>query len=230
MNIANKNQETMKRALQTIVALLASAAVVVAIGYLLLGGKECIDHIKPVKPSVEARYRFDDRNAKHLAHAKRIGIKPLSDKSQIAGASHRLRRLGTCRYYIITSYSHSHPYLVPEAARLLDDIGRDFQERLTAEGYHPHAIVVTSLLRTKADVKRLMRVNNAAVSNSAHLNGTTFDISYARFAPWFGKGKTPSRNQLASALGKTLCELRRQGRCSVKYEHSTNCYHITVKI
>lgn len=217
-----------KRALRIVAALLAAVVIVTAVAYWLLGGKACISHLSAEKPGVEARYRFGDGNAKQLAYADRIGIKPLEDRSQIADVRDRLHKLYPCRYYLVASYLHSQPYLVPEAAQLLEDIGRGFQQRLTRDGYHPHTVVATSLLRTKSDVRRLMRVNNAAVSNSAHLRGTTFDISYARFAPWFGRGKVPSRDVMARALGETLHELRSQGRCCVKYEHSTNCYHITV--
>lgn len=221
--------QTRKRALR-IAALLLIAAVISAVAaYWLLGGMECIRHISAVKPEVESRFRFGDLNAKHLKYAKSIGIELLEEISDIGGEKKRLCKVRTGRRYLIAPATHSHPYLVPEAAQLLKDIGRGFQRRLSSEGYHPHMVVVTSVLRTKSDVKQLQKVNNVAVSNSAHLNGTTFDISYARYAPWLGRGKAPTRNELALALGETLQELRDQGRCCVKYEHSTNCYHITVR-
>lgn len=215
--------------LQIILVLLIMAVVAMILVYLLLGGKACISHLSAVKPQVETKYRFGDLNVKHLTYAKRIGIQPLEDENEIDDVTDRLQKVNTCNYYFIRQGAHSHPYLVKEGAQLLKDIGKEFQQQLSSKGYHPHMIVVTSLLRTKSDVKRLMKVNRVAISNSAHLNGTTFDISYARYAPWIGHGKVPSRTELARILGETLHKLRRQGRCCVKYEDSTNCYHITVR-
>lgn len=222
--------EKPKRKAIGIAAVLIAAAVVIAvILYVLLGGVSCIRHLQAVRPTVETRYRFPDRNAKHLVHAKAQGIAPLDDESQVSGQGDALQRLRSCRHYIVKPATHSHPYLVPQAAQLVEDIGRRFSRKLSEKGYHPHIPVVTSMLRTKADVERLRKVNHVAVSNSAHQYGTTFDISYARYFPALGTGKTPSRNLLARTLGETLQELRREGRCCVKFEHSTNCYHITVR-
>lgn len=217
-----------KHIYRTLLLLIAIVVIVIVVGFGLLGGKACISHIFAVRPNVEIRYRFGDLNAKHLIYAKRIGIKPLKDRGDIADVEDRLSKVNSCQYYFIKSGKHSLPYLVPEAARLLKDIGQDFQQRLVNSGYHPHSIVITSLLRTKFDVKNLKEVNNVAISNSAHLNGTTFDISYARFVPWLGTGKVPDRDVLACTLGETLDELRNHGRCCVKFENSTNCYHVTV--
>lgn len=194
----------------------------------LLGGKSCRNNMSTEKPTVEAMYRFDDYNGEHLKQAKSIGISPVDSADKIDNEKVHLRALHTCRHYRIAHLTHSHPYLIPEAAQLLEDIGRNFHQQLRSGGYHPHRIVVTSLLRTKSDVARLQKVNINSVGNSAHLYGTTFDISYANFAPWLGRGRVPSKNELARALGETLQELRSQGRCLIKYEHSTNCYHITV--
>ena len=214
-----------------ITAIIASAAVVALTYYWLLGGEECRKNLssKP-KPEIEATYRFDDQNNKHIKYAESIGIAPLDSIEQICSVKNQLCKLRTCRHYRIAHLTHSHPYLVPEAAQLLKEIGRDFKRRLRHGGYHPHRIVVTSLLRTKADVAQLMATPEGinAVRNSAHLYGTTFDVSYANFAPWFGWGEVPSKDVLAHILGETLHGLRSQGRCLVKYERHTDCYHITV--
>ena len=215
-----------------ITTIIASAAVVALTYYRLLGGEECSKlMLKEPLPEIEAMYRFDDLNDKHLKHARSIGIAaPLNSIEQISSVKNQLCKLRTCRHYRIAHLTHSHSYLIPEAAQLLKEIGRDFKRRLRHGGYHPHKIVVTSLLRTKADVARLMATPEGinAKPNSAHLYGTTFDISYANFSPWFGWGKVPSKDVLAHALGETLHELRSQGRCLVKYERHTDCYHITV--
>lgn len=54
-------------------------------------------------------------------------------------------------------------------------------DSLSCKGLNPNQIIVTSVLRTADDVKRLRRRNGNASANSAHAFGTTFDVSYRRF-------------------------------------------------
>ena len=44
-----------------------------------------------------------------------------------------------------------------------------------------HKIIVTSVMRSKADVGKLRNTNDNATQNSCHLYGTTFDICYNRY-------------------------------------------------
>jgi len=60
-------------------------------------------------------------------------------------------------FYVVDSLTHSIPYLVPRASALLDTIGANFLDSLTAKGLNPNKIIVTSVLRTENDVKRLRR-------------------------------------------------------------------------
>jgi adenylosuccinate lyase len=89
-----------------------------------------------------------------------------------------------------------------------------------------HKIVVTSLLRTDADIEKLMRQNSVAVKNSAHRHATTFDISYTRFVP---ASITTNANphEMKKVLAEVLRDLRDAKLCYVKYEKSQNCFHIT---
>lgn len=73
------------------------------------------------------------------------------------------------------------PYLVPRAAELLQDIGHSFFDSLQIKGIPLHKIIVTSVLRSKADVTKLRGHNGNATENSCHLYGTTFDICYNRY-------------------------------------------------
>lgn len=57
-------------------------------------------------------------------------------------------------------------------------------DSLSCKGLNPNQIIVTSVLRTADDVKRLRRRNGNASANSAHAFGTTFDVSYRRFVKW----------------------------------------------
>ena len=64
---------------------------------------------------------------------------------------------------------------------MLKAIGTNFKDSLVRKGLNPNQIIVTSVLRTKSDQKRLRRGNGNATENSAHAYATTFDITYKRF-------------------------------------------------
>ena len=93
--------------------------------------------------------------------------------------------------------------------------------------------IVTSVLRTRHDVARLQQYNGNATENSCHLYGTTFDISYTRYAPLHVPGERQGRavrdDTLKYILSEVLNDARQQGRCYVKYERKQKCFHITVR-
>ena len=129
-------------------------------------------------------------------------------------------------YYEVDSLKHSLPYLVPEAAKLLGDIGRNFIDSLAMRGADGYRVKVTSLLRTPWSVRRLQRVNVNATEASTHQFGTTFDLSYTRFH-CLDSTRTIHEEDLKNLLGEVLRDLRDSGRCMVKYERKTGCFHIT---
>lgn len=157
---------------------------------------------------------FTDRNALQLTAADRMGIAPQEDEANIARfvKEGKLVKLNSCRYYVSTA---SMPYLTPEAADLLAEVGRRYKKELGSVFKVP---VVTSMFRTREYVKDLQKRNGNAVKNSCHLRGTTFDITYARMN---AKEKR--------AMAQTLADLRNAGYCYVVYEIGQPCFHITVR-
>lgn len=121
--------------------------------------------------------------------------------------------------------THSIPYLVPRAEKLLKTIGRNFQDSLSSKGLSSRKIIVTSVLRTTGNVKKLRKKNVNASANSAHVYGTTFDVAYARY-----KGaEKEETDKLKSVLAEVLQDLRKQKKCYVRYEFKQGCFHITVR-
>lgn len=169
---------------------------------------------------------FNDSNKFHLAHAERIGIEPVMGIADAFRTRRPLRRIATCDAYVLDTLEHSVPYLVPEAADLLEEIGATFQQRLQERGGCGYKIKVTSVTRTAGSVKRLRRVNRNATDSSCHKYGTTFDISWSRFI-----NTDPRRiiadGDLKNLLAEILYDLRADGRCLVKYEQKQACFHIT---
>ena len=141
--------------------------------------------------------------------------------------------MGASPYYHVDPLHQSIPYLVPRAAILLEDIGRAFYDSLYVKGVNLHRFIVTSVLRTQNDVKKLRRFNGNATENSCHLYGTTLDICYNRYIavqdPEGEKRRTVRNDTLKWILTEVLRDKREEGRCYIKYEVKQGCYHLTVR-
>jgi len=182
------------------------------------------------EPLSSRRYHkiFNDNNDIQLTAARLNGIsKPFSTRDDFVNLP-QLMYINHCSLYYINELTHSLPYLVPSARVLLDDIGLLFRHKLKEK--YPDAdyrIIVTSLLRTEEDIRKLRRRNRNATEKSCHRYGTTFDIAYARFDKV--EGRNVNETILKDILAETLYELRQQGRCFVIYERRQRCFHITVR-
>ncbi len=169
---------------------------------------------------------FNDSNKYQYAFAERIGIAPMTGVHDAYHTRRPIVKIQSNDLYTIDSLTHSMPFLVPEAARLLTDIGRGFRDSLKSRGAKGYRIRVTSLLRTPHTVKRLRRVNRNATDSSTHQFGTTFDISYARF-DCFDSTRVIPQEDLKNLLAEVLLDLRNKERCMVKFERKSPCFHIT---
>jgi uncharacterized protein YcbK (DUF882 family) len=171
---------------------------------------------------------LNDSNKFHLEVAMANGIEPIYSLNQAWQQGNRMEKLRTCEAYYLDDLTHSMPYLVPKAHKLLKDIGMAFRDSLKARGGGNYRIKVTSVLRTPALVKQLRRRNRNAVDTSAHLFGTTFDISYLKFI-CDSIGVPRTQEDMKNLLGEVVEQMRQQERCFVKFERKQACYHITVR-
>lgn len=181
------------------------------------------------RPYLHGRYStvFNDSNRYQYAHAVNMGIDPITDLRSAYFTRRPIVRIVDTEYFIVDSLSHSVPYLVPEAATLLDEIGRNFHDSLVSKNMPLYRLKVTSLLRTPATVKSLRRVNRNATDSSAHKFATTFDISYYGFSDKHQRNSLAVRG-LKGVLAEVLYDLRAQNRCMVKHESKSSCFHVTV--
>lgn len=181
-------------------------------------------HVRNIGPLQEV---FNDSNHIQLIAAKRLGIDPISTLASSYFTKRPIIHIKSNDYYNVDTLSHSLPFLVPEAAVLLHDIGRNFIDSLSKRGADGYKIKVTSLLRTPSTVKSLRKININATDSSTHQFGTTFDISYVKFF-----SSHPSieieQGDLKNLLAEVLFDLRADKRCYVKYERKTGCFHVTV--
>lgn len=179
------------------------------------------------------REAFPDLQDVQMASAVYWGVRPVEDREQ---AEHRMNELvfvGSNPYYVMDSRMRtSIPYLVPRAADLLQTIARNFLDSLAIKQIPAHKIIVSSVLRTEADVRSLRKGNVNASENSCHRFGTTFDISYRNFctvAPPGEHRREVRNDSLKFVLSEVLNDLRLANRCCVKHEVKQPCFHITVR-
>lgn len=191
----------------------------------------------PEKPNkiayhLNANKIFRDGNDVHLAAASKIGINPLASRDGISDASRGLVAIDAECYaesFVLDKLTHSTPHLVPEAAALLEEIGYAFQDSLRNKHKTEYRVIVTSVLRTDADIKSLSKRNVNSIPDSPHRYATTIDISYARFSKIDEDAENVSEYDLKAVLTEVLRDFRELGRCYVKYEIKQGCFHITAR-
>ena len=186
-----------------------------------------------IRGVVSYKRSFPDLNDKHLEVAKTVGIRPLEDREEAESMKEKLTHITDNEFYVVDSLTHSIPYLVPRASALHDTIGSNFLDSLAAKGLNPNQVIVTSVLRTQSDVKRLRRRNGNASANSAHCFGATFDVSWKRFKKVEDEDGRPLQDvgsdTLKLVLSEVLRDLRQAEKCYIKYELKQGCFHITAR-
>ena len=183
------------------------------------------DHREPVR---QYDRLFNDLNETQLEAARKNGLKKSITLDE-AQTNRQLQKIETNRYYQVQKLTHSVPYLVPKAAKLLEDMGKAFQDSLFNRGYNRnHRFTVTSVLRTEETVRQLRKTNVNSSENSCHCYGTTFDISYFTYSTP-DVGKAASVDKMRQILYQVAYDMKQQGRCYVKYEKQQTCLHITVR-
>ncbi|MEG1617418.1 MAG: DUF5715 family protein [Bacteroidales bacterium] len=173
---------------------------------------------------------FNDLNDVHLAAAKKNGVPEVDSREDAERHKRKLKKIEDGEYYKIDPLTHSIPYLVPKAKDMLEEIGKNFKDSLKSKGVDSYQVIVTSVLRSNEDIRKLRRGNGNASKNSAHRFGTTIDIAYARF------NRTDDKyphdipvEHLKHVLGEVLRDMRKEKKCYVKYEVKQGCFHITVR-
>ena len=178
---------------------------------------------------------FPDQQDVQIVSAQKWGVKPVQNRAEAESRKSELVYVGSNPYFFIEPLYWSIPYLVPRASVLLQDVGRNFLDSLQVKGLPAHKIIVTSVMRTKEEVARMRHYNGNVSENSCHMYGTTFDIAYNRYLRVeendqpYSKQNTVADVRLKQVLSEVLDDLRREGRCWVKYEVKQGCFHMTVR-
>ena len=175
------------------------------------------------------RRDFDDLNPVQLEAAQSLGITPAKCRDDLLRID-RLVPLKETAGLKLDDLTHSVPLLVPEAARLAQEIGAAFRYQLEADGQPLYRPIVTSVTRTEEDMGKLRQRNGNASPNSTHCYGTTLDISWQRFDKIDPEDpRTIEPEELKHLLARVLKAFHEDGRCYIKHERKQACFHITIR-
>ena len=171
--------------------------------------------------------QLNDSVKSYLAHSYTNGIGILKYYREIEPKldSGKLVLIETNKYYLLENMFYSYPFLTVKGAKLLDEIGEKFHQKLKNTHLKKSKFIVTSLLRTISSVTRLRKINGNAIKYSSHLHGTSFDISYDEF-------HNPKRlsaaefEYLKEILAQSIFELRSEGKCWATHEKWQTCFHV----
>jgi len=194
---------------------------------------EC-NHRKYANLPISPSDKLNDLNEIHLLHAKTNGLQhtfvtidEFYSKIDSLKEHQTLVEVKDNRFYQLKSLTHSLPYLIPEAVDMLNEIGYRFQKRLAEKKYNNYRFRITSLLRTEENQNKLSHHNGNATEHSAHLYGTTVDISYKNF--YNTKTDTiESSYEAVQTLTKVLIEMRQECKFLAVRERKQSCFHLTV--
>ena len=169
--------------------------------------------------------KFRDTQAKQVQAAQAIGLKtPPQNRQEAARMRSQLKYIKTNDNYIVDSLTHSIPYLVPAAAAELERIGAEFADILQRNGLPHYQFYVTSVLRTKDDIKQLQKSGNInATTNSCHNYGTTFDLAYFRFNKVTRTREYMHQDNLKLVLGQVLLNEQRAGLFVFVFHVDASC-------
>lgn len=180
--------------------------------------------------------KLNDDNNVHLAAARRMGVGPFASNAAFEAAKTqlvsqgRLQEIKDCESYQLKNLTHSYPYVVPAAIRMLDEIGQRFEGKLERLQIPPFRMQISSVLRTMESQSGLGKHNFNAADTSAHMFGTTVDISYKEFIQQSGEKAKEGfcrHDMMRHVLAEVLTEMRSEGKCAVVIERKQACFHIT---
>ena len=149
---------------------------------------------------------FPDSQSVQIVAANKWGVKPVKNREDAEARKKELVYVGESPY--------------------LQDIGQAFYDSLYVKGVPLNQLIVTSVMRSMEDVKKLQRHNGNATDNSCHLYGTTFDICYNRY---HALDQEVRNDTLKWVLSEVLRDIRKQDRAYIKYEVKQGCFHMTVR-
>ncbi len=195
-----------------------------------IGCNQLINATAPIEPAEIIK----DVNTIQLVHARKNGLKkPFKTNAEFDSTykkmvdNYELVEVKDSRLYHLKTLKHSHPYLIPEAVSMIDEIAVRFQDKLKKEKLGNYCFFLTSILRTEESQEKLSKHNGNASDTTAHFFATTVDISYKHFLNLDNDSIVP-KWEIIQELTKTLLEMRKECKLLAVRERKQSCFHITV--
>ena len=222
-------------------SLLTISFVLVGFGLLNPKDSEQLHHFKKKETSSifdcskfdgeEIAMKLNNRLCEYMDRSVKQGVKPSPDKKGIQ----RLVRLGRLNLitgnkgYTLDTFYYSYAALTPYAQKILNEIGAAFEDSLINTPMAGTKLIVTSMTRTHYTVSKLVRRNRTAVRKSPHLNGNSFDFSYARFASnrVLSACETQYLKQLSAAI---LYQFKSDCKVWATFERNEECLHVVARM
>lgn len=175
--------------------------------------------------------KLNDRLVNYKEQARQSGIETCADEKELTQriVSGKLSKVRSGRYYMIGDLDYSYPYLTRSGKKLLREISRRFDEKISRNGLKGSRFIITSMTRTSSNIKKLGRTNSNASDNSPHLNGNAFDITYARFSILKYNVNECDKWYMKEALAEVIYELRKEKKCWATYERNQGCFHVVAR-
>ena len=188
--------------------------------------KRCLDYKQK-----DFSRKLNDRVVDYSASAKLNGIKVCRDEKELKRriSEGKLVKVKSGNNYIVEKMTFSYPCVTKDGKILLDEIARRLREKASQKGLSGVRFFITSMTRKADNIKSLRRYNHNASSNSPHLYGNTFDISYKRFIARKWILTNCDKKFLKEALAEVIMQLRTENKCWATYEKVQNCYHVVVR-
>lgn len=172
--------------------------------------------------------KLNDRIVDYLAAAKLRGIKVCKDENELKRriSEGNLVKVRSGNNYTVEKMTFSYPCVTRDSKILLDEISRRLREKTSQKGLNGVRFFITSMTRKTINVRSLRRYNRNASTNSPHLYGNAFDISYKRFIVRKWVLTNCDKKFLKEALAEVIWQLRAENKCWATYEKVQNCYHV----
>jgi hypothetical protein len=175
--------------------------------------------------------KLNDKIVDYSSAAKLKGIKVCKDENELKKriAEGKLVKVRSGNAYTVERMTFSYPCVTRDSKILLDEIADKLRTKAYQKGLAGVRVYITSMTRMSDNMKSLRRFNGNASSNSPHLYGDAFDISYKRFVAHKWALTSCDKKFLKEALAEVIWQFREENRCWATYEKVQNCFHIVCR-
>ena len=169
--------------------------------------------------------KLNDKMSSYIYYVEKSGVPPCRSEKELK-KNPLLKPVNAGKNYSIDHLTHSHAYLSSKGKSLLDRIDADFGAKIKGTDLQGSHFIVSSLTRTKKNVRELKKVNVNASDRSAHMYGGCFDITYARFKNKRKKLDSNDIYKLKETIAEIIYQLMKEKKCWATKEKREPCFHV----